>query len=351
MNRLDRVLGILLWLRSRKTVSAAELATQFEVSQRTIYRDIQALSELGIPVYAEMGRAGGFRLLEGYFLPPVMFSVGEAVSLLLGLTALRRLRAKPFAAELETAEHKLLAAVPDHLREILAKAGHLIGFEAAPTDMFLHPELEAQELAAEPRTMTEDSVITVFLQSLLEKRGVALHYRSPYSPEASNALIIPRGLLWDRDRWYLIGPKVGHDDEARLWRADRVLAIKPDKPLPDSDSDFDVEALLGRQWLSKAMSRWADETPVTIRLTPTQAERLKRDWYYGHARYRTLPDGDVLMTYGEGSREFVFELVRWLGPGAELVAPRAWRAALRKELEGMVRQYGTDTVNGFLRAD
>lgn len=75
MNRLDRALGILLWLRCRKTVSAAELAKQFEVFQRTIYRDIETLSELGIPVYAEMGRAGGFRLLDGYFLPPVMFSV------------------------------------------------------------------------------------------------------------------------------------------------------------------------------------------------------------------------------------------------------------------------------------
>jgi predicted DNA-binding transcriptional regulator YafY len=341
MNRLDRALGILLLLRSRKTVSAAELAQQFEVSQRTIYRDLEALGQLGIPVYAEMGRAGGFRLLDGYFLPPVMFSVGEAVSLLLGLASLRRLRAKPFAAELGTAEHKLLAAVPDPLRETLTKAGRLIGFEETPTDMFLHPELEAQELAAETRMMTEDSVITVFLQSLLEKRAVTLHYRSPYNPEASNLAIIPRGLLWDRDRWYLVGPKVGGKDEARLWRADRVLAIKPDKPLPDSDSgtDFDISTLLGRQWLSKAMSRWAGEAPVKIRLTPAQAERLKRDWYYGHARYEALPDGNALMTFGEGRREFVFELLRWLGPGAELVEPQAWRNELKRELEEMLAVY------------
>jgi predicted DNA-binding transcriptional regulator YafY len=221
----------------------------------------------------------------------------------------------------------------------LTKAGRLIGFEETPTDMFLHPELEAQELAAETRTMTEDSVITVFLQSLLEKRAVALHYRSPYNPEASSPAIIPRGLLWDRDRWYLIGPKVGGKDEPRLWRADRVLAIKPDKLLPDSDSGFDVAALLGRQWLGTAMARWAEETPVTIRLTPAQAGRLKRDWYYGHARYEALPGGDVLMTFGESRRDFVFELLRWLGPGAELVEPEAWRADLREELKVMVGQY------------
>ena len=72
---------------------------------------------------------------------------------------------------------------------------------------------------------------------------------------------------------------------------------------------------------------------------PTEAERLKRDWYYGHARYEDLPDGEARMTFGESRREFVFELVRWLGPGAELVEPQAWRAALRAELEEMAATY------------
>ena len=98
MNRLDRALAILLLLRSGKTASAVDLARRFEVSSRTIYRDIERLGAIGVPVYAEMGRAGGYRLMEGYFLPPVMFSVGEAISLVLGLASLRRLRARPFAA-------------------------------------------------------------------------------------------------------------------------------------------------------------------------------------------------------------------------------------------------------------
>ena len=339
MNRLDRALGILLWLRSHKIVSAAELARHFEVSARTIYRDVETLSELGIPVYAEMGRAGGFRLLEGYFLPPVMFSVGEAISLLLGLTALHRLRAKPFAAELETAERKLLAAVPEHLRVTLAHAGRLIGFESTPTDLFLHPELEASTATTEMRVMSEDAVVTVFLQALLEKRGVALHYRSPYSPEASRALIVPRGLVWDRDHWYLIGPKRGGRSDPRLWRADRVLTIKPDQPLSESDPDFDVGTVLGRKWLGEAMARWAAEAPVKIRLTPAQAQRLKQDWYYGHAQFVELPEGEVLMSYGESQRQFVFELVRWLGPGAELVEPKIWRDELRRELAAMLASY------------
>src|SRR5690349_18832705 len=139
MNRFDRALGILLLLRSGASLSATDLARHFEVSTRTIYRDVEALSQVGVPVYAERGREGGFRLMEGYFLPPVMFTRQEAVSLLLAVTMLRSLRARPFAAGLETAEEKLLAAVPAPLRQTLSEARKVIGAEPAPDDPF-HPE-------------------------------------------------------------------------------------------------------------------------------------------------------------------------------------------------------------------
>src|SRR5256885_13988528 len=112
MNRLDRALGILLVLRGGKAISATELSRRFEVSTRTIYRDIETLGSLGVPVYAEMGRAGGFRLAGGYFLPPGVVLVREAVLLVLWLSLLRNLRASPFAAERGTGAQKLLAGLP-----------------------------------------------------------------------------------------------------------------------------------------------------------------------------------------------------------------------------------------------
>ena len=81
--RFDRLFGILLLLRGGRAVPAGELARRFGVSRRTIYRDLEALSAAGVPVYAERGRGGGTRLLEGYFLPPLMFSRGEGIALLL----------------------------------------------------------------------------------------------------------------------------------------------------------------------------------------------------------------------------------------------------------------------------
>ena len=82
MNRTDRLLAIVLELQARKQVRAEDLAATFEVSKRTIYRDMEALSESGVPLVSVPGQ--GYSLMEGYFLPPLSFTPDEATLLLLG---------------------------------------------------------------------------------------------------------------------------------------------------------------------------------------------------------------------------------------------------------------------------
>jgi predicted DNA-binding transcriptional regulator YafY len=269
MNRIDRALGILLLLRDGESISAADLARRFEVSTRTIYRDVESLSQVGVPVYAERGREGGFRLVPGYFLPPIMFSQSEAVSLLLAVTMLRNLRARPFAAELQLAEEKLLAAMPRKLRQTLAAARRVIGTEAAPRDSF-HPEPQDAPPADggdEPEAAAREShVVSVFLQAILDRRMLALDYHSPYRGQTDRMRVAPLGIFWDRDRWYLVGRP---DDAAgkaprRLWRADRVRDIRPLLLLVDGDPAFDVRDELGRRWLRAAMAAWARDAPVRM---------------------------------------------------------------------------------------
>lgn len=334
MNRFDRMLGLLLHLRGGQAISAEALAQHFEVSRRTIYRDLEALSALGVPVYARRGYEGGFQLLEGYFLPPLMFTQGEAVSLLLGLALLYRLSARPFAAEQAAAERKLLAAVPEPLRATLARARQLVGFETTASDVF-HPEPASPETPAGAAT---GRVVEAFLQAILDRRTVTLDYLSPYRAAPDRVTALPLGLLWDRDRWYLVGRRSGQRDGQRLWRADRVQALTSGPPAAPS-ARFDVRALLDRQWMQPAMAQWLAEAPVTVRLTPAQAERLRQDWYYRHARYEPQPDGSVRLTFGEDDQAVVFALLRWLGPGAELLAPVAWRASLAAELRAMLADY------------
>jgi predicted DNA-binding transcriptional regulator YafY len=339
MNRFDRIVATLLLLRSGRSVSATDLAARFEISPRTVYRDIDTLSSLGVPVSVEEGRDGGFRLLDGFFLPPLMFSREEAISLLLGLALLHNLRAKPFPTELETAQQKLLAAVPEPLQDILARADRIMGFESLPDDVF-HPEPTSGQPALTPAaTALIGKIGRLFLEAILEQRLVRLQYRSPYRAGHETCTAEPLGMFWDRDRWYLVGKLIDEEPALRLWRADRVAALKPDRPIEASSADFDIQTLLGRRWLKSAMERWMEETPVKIRLSPAQAERLRQDWYYRHARFELLAGDQILMTYGEDNRDLVLDLLRWLGPGAELIEPKAWRPIIRAELEQMLASY------------
>jgi predicted DNA-binding transcriptional regulator YafY len=347
MTRIERAFGILLLLSDGSTVTATDLARRFEVSVRTIYRDVEMLSLTGVPVYAERGAQGGYRLLDGYFLPPIAFTRDEIVAVLLGLALSRGLKVTPFAAALDSAERKLVAVLPGRLRPLLGETRRLIGFERAATDAF-HPELRLPET---DQASDEAGAVETFLKAVLEGTRVRFAYRSPYraagAPEAIEAE--PQGLLWDRDLWYLIGRRLGAPGvrpRQRFWRADRVAGIEgstmrtldaASAPTPG----FDVRRHLGRAWLAEAMAQWSKSSPVRIRLSRTQAERLRGDWYFRFAAFEAAGDDAVVMTYGENDRAMVFELIRWLGPGAELLEPAAWRTALREELRAMATGHGS----------
>jgi predicted DNA-binding transcriptional regulator YafY len=336
MNRLDRTLSLLLLLRGGRVVSATELAARFEVSVRTVYRDIEILSGLGVPVAADMGRAGGFRLREGYFLPPVTLGAEEAVSLLLGLILMKRLRVMPFPKEADFAERKLLAALPPETRGTMERAFRFIGFERVPADLF-HPEPDDPLARARGETdAAEAEIVGRFLRAILSRSRVKLRYRSPYRDEEPAREVEPRGILWDRDRWYLVGDVEVREGEPRMWRSDRIIEISAAPSMRPTEYRFDIEGLLDRKWLKKAMDRWREGSSARIAMAPQQAERLRRDWYYGNAVFEDLPDGRVAMTYGESWPEIAAALVRWLGPGAELLEPRQWRSIVAAGLREML---------------
>lgn len=340
MTRIERGFAILLILSDGRLVTAPELAERFEVSVRTIYRDMEMLSATGVPVYAERGVEGGFRLMEGFFLPPVSFARDEAVAVLMGLALARGLRVPPFSEKLESAEQKLVAVLPERMRALLTETRRLIGFEGRPLDAF-HPE-ESPNGDPETAHATETRAVETFLKAVLDGTQVRFTYRSTYRRGNNEPPVEaePQGLLWDRDRWYLIGNKIGSTRSGgqRFWRADRVVDMESTTLKTKPTPDFDVRRHLGRRWLADAMKAWAKSSPVRIRMTPAQAERLKLDWFFGFGLFEKTGD-EVVMTYGEVDAEKALELVRWLGPGCEVIDPPEWRDQMKAELKTMLAAY------------
>jgi predicted DNA-binding transcriptional regulator YafY len=333
LNPLERALSILLLLTRRQLLPASELATRFEVSTRTIYRDIDRLMALGIPVEAERGSEGGFRLSGDYLSPPIALNRVETTALLVALSLVRGMETTPLKSDLEAAEAKLLAALPKAAREILAKGPNIVGIEKPPDDIFhgRRPPFRPEE---------HQAAVDRFLDGILTQRRVEMTHRNPNRPSERVHEVEPHGLLWDRDLWYLVGRSL-EAGEIRMWRADRVLSIRVTGMAFRPLLDFDVRALLGRQWLERAMRTWeARKEACRISMSADAASKLQRDWYYRHAAYLEGSDGRVVMSIPETDPETILPLVRWLGPDAEILEPSSLREKLKGELDAIRLSYG-----------
>jgi predicted DNA-binding transcriptional regulator YafY len=332
VNSIERALAILLLLSRRRLLPSTDLARRFDVSVRTIYRDVDRLIALGIPIEGQRGADGGFRLSGEFLAPPIALNQVETTALLVALGLMRGLRSPPLREHLESAEAKLLAALPRAARDVLAEGARIIGIEQAPDDIF-HGAPPEEALTDQQRS------VDPFLQGLLAQRRIEIVHRGAGGAEKLHE-VEPQGLLFDRNLWYLVGRSLAVDD-IRMWRADRVVSIEVTGLAFTPRKDFDVRSMLGRRWLERAMRTWDEGgTTISISMTENAAARLRRDWFYRHASYAERRDGKFVMSLPDTDPRIVLTLVRWLGREAEILAPQSLRDELREELEALRQLYG-----------
>ncbi|WP_299475797.1 WYL domain-containing protein [uncultured Roseibium sp.] len=333
MNPIERALGILLLLTGGKLVSATVLAERFQVSLRTIYRDIDRLIALGVPVDAERGAEGGYRLASGYLQPPVALTRNETAALLAAMALVRSSRTVPLADDLTSAEKKLLASLPKTVHGLLKEADRIVGIEPIPADIF-HAGTKAEP--------TDDwqKALDGFMAGILDGKRVRFHHVNPSRNTAKEHDVEPYGVMFDRDLWYLAGRCVD-TEMVKVYRADRVRNLEISGLFFRPDKSFSIKTLLGGAWLSQAMRRWEQEEEIAkILITAEQAKKLSADWYYRHAIFTPAGDGKILVSIPSTDRARLLPLVRWLGPGAELLSPDALRLELAGELGNLAALYG-----------
>lgn len=339
MNPIERALGILLLLTGGKLVPATVLAERFQVSLRTIYRDIDRLIALGVPIDAERGAEGGYRLAKGYLQPPVALTRNETAALLAAMALVRSSRTVPLSDDLSSAEQKLLATLPKSVHGLLKNSSRLIGIEPIPADIF-HSGSKA-----EPTDAWQEA-LDGFMNGILESRRVRFEHHNPVRKTRKSHDVEPHGVLFDRDLWYLAGRCVD-TDTMKVYRADRVQHLEISGLFFRPQKEFTIQSLLGGNWLSQAMRRWEQEEQITkIRITAHQARKLSADWYYRHAVFSPLDGGDMLIAIPSADEARILPLVRWLGPGAELIAPDSLKQALARELAEMSGLYEKGADSG-----
>ncbi|MCE0765335.1 YafY family transcriptional regulator [Pseudonocardia kujensis] len=204
-----RVLALLELLQARPGLTGPELAGRLEVDVRTVRRYVAALEGLGVPVVAERGRYGGYRLLPGYKLPPLMLSGDEAVAVVLGLLAAERTGMHAAAPAVASARAKVERVLPAELRDRVAAVAGTLGFTTAARD----------------GTAPAADVLLALGEAVRDRRRVRLDYRS-WRGEESTRELDPYGLVFHSGRWYV----TGHDHRrgaVRTFRLDRVARVGP----------------------------------------------------------------------------------------------------------------------------
>ncbi len=202
VNRTDRLYGIVEELRAAAPLrrSARQLAAHYEVSVRTIERDISALQQVGVPIYADTGRRGGYAIDPSRTLPPLNFTPAEAVAM---SVALRQAGGSPFARAAGSALRKVLAAMPGQeasaARELASRVG------------FISP-------AVTP------SIPVVIEDALAARHVLRLDYVDKHGAPTERD-VEPVMFLAREDYWYLVG-WCRLRDELRAFRLDRVLGVR-----------------------------------------------------------------------------------------------------------------------------
>ncbi|WKZ58567.1 MAG: YafY family protein [Cyclobacteriaceae bacterium] len=225
MNRIDRLTAILIQLQTKKVVKAQEIADRFEISLRTVYRDVQALMEAGVPIGSEAGK--GYFIVDGYHLPPVMFTQDEASAMLLAGKLVEKMGDKSVRQAFDTALQKVKAVLNETEKD------HLQNLEPH-IEIYLRSRYEHRERDGFP-----DHFLTEIQRALAKKQVLIIDY-SNSKEEVTKREVEPIGIFYYSMTWHLIGWCRLRNDY-RDFRSDRI------KHLESSSQTFESRNLMSLQ--------------------------------------------------------------------------------------------------------
>jgi predicted DNA-binding transcriptional regulator YafY len=314
MNRVDRLLAMLLRLQGRRVVRAEDLAAHFEISIRTVYRDLAALGEGGVPIMAEAGV--GYSLVKGYHLPPVMFTAEEASALSIGGKLVENFTDASLRKQMESALLKIRSVLPRDRQDYLDR------LERATA-------VVARRSNAIPRLSSE--ALIPIQRALAERRVLALDYQGAQRREVTQRQVEPLGLVYYADNWHLIAYCRLRRD-VRDFRTDRICKFQLRNELFTGHADFSLKGYLETE------RREGKFEMARIRFQPEAMERVRRERFWGLVEEKATHAG-VEAVLLDCSLEWLAGWVLSFGSQAQVLAPERLQGLVAAEAESVAAQY------------
>ena len=313
MNRTDRLLAIVLELQGRDCVTAEALAHTFGVTKRTIYRDILALNESGVPVVSAAGQ--GYWLMEGYFLPPVSLSLDEAIMLTLGSEVMAQSFDAPGRAAAKSGSRKIEAVLSGAVAKEVAYLKDNIRFVRMDSDVLIDTS----------------ETLRLVRGAIVEGRALHLHYfkrLNRTSGERSERTVDPHALIHLKDTW-MLSAYCHLRGAMRIFRLDRIHEIEILTQTFERQSGYSLsrhdEPDTARQEVEllfhKDMTQWVKERPI----------------YFIHD-CRETPEGLRVTLKVHHPEEALSWILSW-GSSVKVLHPQSLQDLLKRELETTLKAY------------
>jgi predicted DNA-binding transcriptional regulator YafY len=313
MKKSDRQLAYILLLQDSRRLTADQIAQHFEVCKRTVYRDIQALSEAGVPVISLPGQ--GYQIMDTYYLPPVRLTTDEATALYIGSRFALRQTDASLRPGLNSAMLKVESVLPDETRHHLARLKESIHLEETNHH---RPAGEAKFLA------TMSSAITT-------RHLLRMQYRAFYSNELTQRVVEPLWLLYYSFHWHLIA-YCRLREGLRDFRIDRIQSLEAcDEVFPERP-EFSLSSYI------KQHARYQEVSEVKVKFT-RRAARYAKEWFHWISYTEEDLGEYVIITF---LLENPWRMSWWLlsfGTEAEVLSPETLRQQVLSTAKEIVSLY------------
>ncbi|HZU67111.1 MAG TPA: YafY family protein [Ktedonobacteraceae bacterium] len=306
MNRIDRLTAIILLLQSGRR-TASEIARRFEISKRTVFRDIEALCEMGVPIITESGPRGGYTLMPDYSLAPLQLTLREALLLRLALSSVSQLADTPFKQERESLLAKMQALIPAQHQD---DTEHLL--QTVRLDI--------------PERKYATPFIELLIECARDGQWLQISYRSERG--TSQQSILPRHLYSAAGFWYCAAYSFERQEE-RTYRVDRFIEAHK------------IQAPGAIQSSTSALPYGHPSySEVRIQLTARGVLVMERDPQLGDSIQPLGEEGGLLCFRCPPSEyDWLVRTLLSLGPDAEVLAPDILRQRVQQAALAIAQRY------------
>jgi len=299
MNRIDRVSAILIQLQSRRVVKAIDIAERFNISLRTVYRDVKTLEEAGIPIIGEAGV--GYSIMDGYRLPPVMFTREEATAFLTAEKFVEKLTDASTMAHHKSAMYKIRAILKTSEKNLLED---------------IDSKIEVVKNHSQLRVDNKDHIQTL-LNSIAQKKVITIDYFANHSQEHTKRDIEPIGIFYKDSYWHLIAFCRMRNDY-RDFRIDRINRVVVTEKI------FDNKHPTLKAYIAQTAKEQELEM-VVIRIDKSIYTHLEYQKYYsGFVSEKTI-GSQIEMMFLTISLEGFARWFMMYGDQAEIMSPDSLR--------------------------